>query len=88
MWSSEEALKSSTYRELKAVFITLFSLQEVFQNRLVKIYTDNQNVVTNTGSRNYSHWLLKSLILKSKYNTKILNDNLSAAKILCLSEPA
>ena len=52
MWSSEEALKSSTYRELKAVFITLFSLQEVFQNRLVKIYTDNQNVVriTNSGS--------------------------------------
>jgi hypothetical protein len=37
--------------ELKAVFITLFSLQEVFQNRLVKIYTDNQNVVriTNAG---------------------------------------
>jgi ribonuclease HI len=52
MWSSEEALKSSTYRELKAVFITLFSLQDVFQNRLVKIYTDNQNVVriTNAGS--------------------------------------
>ena len=52
MWSSKEALKSSTYRELKAVFITLFSLQEVFQNRLVKIYTDNQYVVriTNAGS--------------------------------------
>ena len=52
MWSSEEALKSSTYRELKAVFITLFFLQEVFQNRLVNIYKDNQNVVriTNTGS--------------------------------------
>ena len=52
MWSSEEALKSSTYIELKAVFKTLFSLQEVFQNRLVKMYTDNQNVVsiTNTGS--------------------------------------
>ena len=46
-----KALKSSNYRELKAVFITLFSLQEVFQNRLVKMYTDNQNVVriTNTG---------------------------------------
>ena len=45
-----KALKSSTCRELKAVFITLFSLQEVFQNRLVKMYTDNQNVVriTNT----------------------------------------
>ena len=52
MWSSEEALKSSTYRELKAVFLTVFSLEEVFQNWLVKIYTDNQNVVriTNTGS--------------------------------------
>jgi hypothetical protein len=42
MWSSEEALKSSTYRELKAVLLALFSLQEVFQNRLVNIYTDNQ----------------------------------------------
>ena len=52
MWSSEEALKSSTYRELKAVLLALFSLQEVFQNRLVNIYTDNQNIVriTNTGS--------------------------------------
>ena len=52
MWSSDEALKGSTYRELKAVLIAFFSLQEVFQNRLVNIYTDNQNVVriTNTGS--------------------------------------
>ena len=46
------SLKSSTYRELKAAFITLFSLPEVFQNRLVNIYTYNQNIVriTNTGS--------------------------------------
>ncbi|CAC5425640.1 unnamed protein product [Mytilus coruscus] len=45
MWTPDEAKKSSTFRELSAVFITLFSLLPDFQNRLVKIYTDNQNVV-------------------------------------------
>ncbi|CAG2217404.1 unnamed protein product [Mytilus edulis] len=45
MWTPDEAKKSSTFRELLAVFITLFSLLPDFQNRLVKIYTDNQNVV-------------------------------------------
>jgi ribonuclease HI len=45
MWSSIEASKSSTYRELKAVFITLDSLNNFFSNRLIKLYTDNQNVV-------------------------------------------
>ncbi|VDH97494.1 Hypothetical predicted protein [Mytilus galloprovincialis] len=45
MWSNIEASKSSTYRELKAVFITLSSLVQCFSNRLVKVYTDNQNVV-------------------------------------------
>lgn len=45
MWTNTEASKSSTYRELKAVFITLSSLVQCFSNRLVKVYTDNQNVV-------------------------------------------
>lgn len=45
MWSSIEASKSSTYRELKAVFITLDSLNNFFSDRLIKLYTDNQNVV-------------------------------------------
>ena len=52
MWSDEEAVKSSTFRELKAVFITLTSLVHSFENRLVKVFTDNQNVVKiiNAGS--------------------------------------
>ena len=45
MWTSEEALTSSTYRELSAVHITLSSLLTDFKNRCVKLYTDNQNVV-------------------------------------------
>ncbi|VDI63167.1 Hypothetical predicted protein [Mytilus galloprovincialis] len=46
MWTYEEKKqKSSTYRELKAVSITLNSLMKYFHSRLVKIYTDNQNVV-------------------------------------------
>ncbi|CAG2200459.1 unnamed protein product [Mytilus edulis] len=45
MWTFEEKQKSSTYRELKAVLITLNSLMKYFHSRLVKIYTDNQNVV-------------------------------------------
>ncbi|CAC5407748.1 unnamed protein product [Mytilus coruscus] len=45
MWTYEEKQKSPTYRELKAVLITLNSLMKYFHSRLVKIYTDNQNVV-------------------------------------------
>ena len=45
MWSPEEAKKSSTYRELKAVSITLRSLIDLLSNRTVKLFTDNQNVV-------------------------------------------
>lgn len=45
MWTPDEATQSSTYRELKAVLITLMSLCEDFSHRLIKIYTDNQNVI-------------------------------------------
>ena len=45
MWSPEEASKSSTFRELKAVSITLKSLVSLLCNRTVKLFTDNQNVV-------------------------------------------
>jgi hypothetical protein len=46
------SVKKFHIQRVECCFITVFSLQEVFQNRLVKIYTDNQNVVriTNTGS--------------------------------------
>ena len=52
MWTPDEASKSSTYRELKAVHITVLSLLSDLKNRLVKLYTDNQNVarIINCGS--------------------------------------
>ena len=44
MWKNEEVNKSSTWREMKAIFIILQSLSLCLSNKLVKIYTDNQNV--------------------------------------------
>jgi len=45
MWSESEIAKSSTYRELLAVLFTLQSLSSDLSGRLVKLFTDNQNVV-------------------------------------------
>ena len=52
MWKNEEVNKSSTWREMKAIFIILQSLSLCLSNKLVKIYTDNQNVarICNVGS--------------------------------------
>ena len=44
MWTNEERLKSSTWRELKAVVLTLKVFSDHFQNKFVKFFTDNQNV--------------------------------------------
>ena len=44
MWTNEERLKSSTWRELKAVVLTLKGFSDNFQNKFVKLFTDNQNV--------------------------------------------
>ena len=57
MWSESEASKRSTYRELIAVFITFESLKDDFENRLVKLYTYNQNVVriTQAGRMKYDY---------------------------------
>ena len=44
MWTNEERLKSSTWRELKAVVLTLKGFSDHFQNKFVKLFTDNQNV--------------------------------------------
>ena len=46
MWSSIEASTMSTYRELKTVFITLDSLSSFFSICLIKLYANNQNVVS------------------------------------------
>jgi hypothetical protein len=42
MWTNEERLKSSTWRELKAVVLTLKGFSDHFQNKFVKLFTDNQ----------------------------------------------
>ncbi|CAC5361265.1 unnamed protein product [Mytilus coruscus] len=45
MWDKEDRIKSSTWRELKAVKNILESLQLMLCGKLVKLYTDYQNVV-------------------------------------------
>ena len=55
MWSESEASKSSTHRELLAVLITIESLKDDFSNCLVKLYTDNQNVVRITQAGSMKH---------------------------------
>ena len=44
IWSEEESLKSSTWRELVAVYRILLSLRHVLANQRVKWFTDNQGV--------------------------------------------
>lgn len=45
MWSESERSKSSTYRELKAVFLALKSFSSFLTGGKVKVFSDNQNVV-------------------------------------------
>lgn len=44
-WSTEDALQSSTWRELRAVRLVLESFQSKLENERVRWFTDNQNVV-------------------------------------------
>ena len=44
MWGNDEIIKSSTWKELKAVEITLKGCVDFFKNKFVKLFTDNQNV--------------------------------------------
>ena len=44
-WSNEEKGKSSTFRELKAVFLALRVFQETVANRSVKWFSDSQSCV-------------------------------------------
>jgi hypothetical protein len=45
MWDMENRTKSSTWRELKTVSKVLESLYDDLKGKMVKLYTDNQNVV-------------------------------------------
>ena len=53
-WSSTEAIKSSTWRELRAVAITFKAFAVQLKNHIIRWFTDNQNVVRiiQVGSRN------------------------------------
>ena len=44
-WSPEEAIQSSTWRELSAVYRVLHSMAAKLRNSRVRWFTDNQNVV-------------------------------------------
>ena len=44
LWGVDEAQKSSSYRELKAVFLGLESFLPLLKGRTIKWYTDNQSV--------------------------------------------
>ena len=45
MWSSVDRAKSSSFRELLAVYLALKSFQNFIIGKKVKIFSDNQNVV-------------------------------------------
>ena len=44
-WEDGEELKSSTWRELKGVYICLQSFSELLKNSVIRWFTDNQGVV-------------------------------------------
>lgn len=52
MWTLEESVQSSTWRELKAIELALISYKTSFSGKVIKWFTDNQNCVkiVNTGS--------------------------------------
>ena len=45
-WSEEEILESSTWRELKAVYLALEAFKIDLLNRNIVWFTDNQNIVS------------------------------------------
>jgi len=52
MWTLEESVQSSTWRELKSIELALISYKTSFSGKVIKWFTDNQNCVkiVNTGS--------------------------------------
>ncbi len=43
-WSLQEVLESSTWRDLKAVWLVMLSLKSFLAGKNVKCFTDNKNV--------------------------------------------
>ena len=51
-WSEEEAGRSSTWREIRAVRMVLKSMIQLLKNECIKWFSDNQNVrILQVGSR-------------------------------------
>ena len=71
LWSHEESLKSSTWRELVAVHRVLLSLKHIFANQRIKWFTDNQGV--------------KAIALKGSMKTELQDIAYSIFRI-CMSE--
>ncbi|CAC5388448.1 unnamed protein product [Mytilus coruscus] len=46
MWTLQESLKSSTWRELQAILLALMSFENRLRNKCVKWHTDNNNCVS------------------------------------------
>ena len=71
LWTQEEALKSSTWRELVAVHRILLSLKHILANQRIKWFTDNQGV--------------KSIITKGSMKTELQDIAYSIFR-MCLSQ--
>ncbi|XP_063446947.1 uncharacterized protein LOC134726472 [Mytilus trossulus] len=64
MWTCSETVQSSTWRELKAIELALFSFKNSFTGKTIKWFTDNQNCVkiVNSGSMKENlHVIAKSI---------------------------
>ena len=86
MWSVEEAQKSSSYRELKAISLGLESFLPLVKGHTIKWYTDNQSVsrIVEVGSmkkdlqrlalRIFSMCLLNCITLEVEWIPRSAND--------------
>ena len=86
LWSVDEAQKSSSYRELKAVSLGLESFLPLLKGRTIKWYTDNQSIarIVEVGSmkedlqclalRIFSMCLLSCITLEVEWIPRSAND--------------
>lgn len=65
-WSAGEKLKSSTWREIKAIELSLYSFISLFKDSTVSFYTDNKNAVSvvHKGSKNHELQMLALAIFE------------------------
>ncbi|VDI75399.1 Hypothetical predicted protein [Mytilus galloprovincialis] len=66
MWTCSETVQSSTWRELKAIELALFSFKNSFTGKTIKWFTDNQNCVKIVNS-GIGQW--------SDFNSQVASNN-------------